>query len=255
MKLAYSSSGLYAQKANVTSGGNNQMCFTLRDPGGTAQWNKIKVKPQGASSPVVYLGAYVTVNPGADWSNVCIPLTAFGSINFTQLSFIELQCNNAAPFEIQIQRIEFTGGATPFLWFGDPKTDNFHDGTSGSSSELITTLVQGTPCGAPKLSGEDLHNNANGYFENSAEMFLTAYPNPFNEEVTISFSLQTAQRARVEITSVDGRLVAKLFDAEVNAGELNNVSFGSRQASNGIYFYRLISESGAVENRKLILLR
>ncbi len=252
MRLGYGTTGLFSPKFNVIADGNNQVCITLKEANGTVQWNKIKVKPQGAGSPAVYLGTYVTANPGTGYFTVCIPLSVFTSNNFTQLSYLEFQCNNATAFEIHIQKIEFIGGNTPFLWFGDPKTDNFHDGTSGSTGELITTLVPGLPCGAPKLVPADYHHTDTGRPD---EIMLSAYPNPFDENALITFSLQSSERAKVEIVGVDGRLITRLFDGVVNANAMNEVEFHSGSISNGIYFCRLITETGAAHNRKLVLLR
>jgi len=248
MRLGYSSTGLYSPKYNVIAGGNNQLCITLKDANGTAPWSKIKVKPQGASSPIILLGTYVPANAGTNYFTACIPLSVFTANDFTQLSFIELQCNNAAAFEIHIQKIEFSGGATPFLWFGDPKIDNFHDGTTGSTSELITTTVVGQPCGTPKMSDENMTAEISG------EIF-DAYPNPFKDVVTLSLRLPSTQQARVEIISIDGRLISVLHDGILNGGELYHIDFHAGLLPEGMYFCRLIAESGEMQNRKMLLVK
>lgn len=254
-RIGYSSTSLYSPKMNVTTGGNNQLCITLKDINGNAQWNKIKVKPQGAGSPVVYLGNYVPVNPGTNYFTICIPLSVFTGINFTQLSYIELQCSNAAAFELHIQKIEFTGSVSPFLWFGDPKTDNFHDGTTGNASELLTTTVIGQPCGSPKRSGE-----SNGFAEQFSVpadegISLSAYPNPFSNEIHISFSIPDSERVRLEVLSVEGKRVTALFDGEVKGNELYKVNLYAGTLPNGMYFCRLITGTGEMQNMKLLLMR
>jgi len=253
-RIGYSSTGLFSPKLNVVAGGNNQLCITLKDKSGTAQWNKIKVKPQGASSPIIYLGSYVPANPGSNYFTVCIPLSVFTANNFTQLTNIEFQLNNAAAFEIHIQKIEFTGGTTPFLWFGDQKTDNFHDGTTGSSSELITTTIVGQPCGTPKLSGEEL-NIVENFIPDSEEAALHAYPNPFSDGVMISFSTPSSERVKLEIVSMEGKRIAVLFDGTAEENVLQQTEFHAGELANGMYFYRLITESGKTYNRKLLLMK
>ncbi|HXH18843.1 MAG TPA: VWA domain-containing protein [Chitinophagales bacterium] len=268
MRLGYSSTGLFSPKYHVSAGGNNQLCITLKDASGTAQWNKIKVKPQGASSPIIYLGTYIPPNPGTDYFTACIPLSVFTANDFTQISYLELQCNNAAAFEIHIQKVEFTGGATPFLWFGDPKVDNFHDGTTGSTNELITTTVPGQPCGAPKHSGDDVAEMSNWNKEetslialpnpfnnNREETFLNAAPNPFSERVTILFSVTTSEKVRLEIYSIDGRMRSKLFEGQAYPSEMNSVEFNGSNLSKGMYFCRLVTEGGAIYNQKVLLLK
>jgi len=145
LKFGYDPGSLFSPKQNVSSGGNNQLCITLRDPLGTAEWNKIQIRPSGSSSAQVTLSNHVPAQPGTDWFTICIPMSAFNSFNFTQLSFMELPYSNGADaFEIHIKNIKFIGGSSPFLWFGDAKTDNYHDGNTGSS--LITALIAGAPC-------------------------------------------------------------------------------------------------------------
>ncbi len=252
LKLGYSNNNIYGPKQNVTTGGNNQMCITLRDALGTAQWSKLQVRPLGASSNPVNLGSYVPANVGTNWFTICIPLSAFSSVNFSQLTFIEIPYSDGAgAFEIHLQRIVFSGGATPFLWFGDPKTDNIHDGQSGSGSALIATLIPGNPCGAAKLSSEIVEQ----FTFNEEETYLNAYPNPFNEIVNIEFTLAQDAKVRVEIINLEGKLVGLLFEGIAKAGELHLHQFHSETLTNGMYFYRLISENGEVKNRKLVLLR
>lgn len=254
MRVGYSSTGLFSPKYNVIAGGNDQLCFTLKDVDGTVQWSKIKVKPQGASSPVIYLGSYVPPNPGTNYFTVCIPLSVFTANDFTQISNVELQCNNAAAFEIHIQKIEFTGGATPFLWFGDPKTDNYHDGGSNNGSNLLATLVPGSPCGGgAKMDGSEIGQQFTNTGSETA--FLNAYPNPFSEMVNIEFSLANEARVRVEIVNLEGKLISELFEGTVKGGEVQSYQFHSGTLANGMYFYRLITEDGEIHNRKLILNR
>jgi hypothetical protein len=226
----------------------------LRDPLGTAQWSKIQVRPQGSSSNPVNLGNYVPSNPGTDWFTICIPLSAFPGVNFTQLTLIEIPYSDGAgPFEIHLKRVEFTGGSTPFLWFGDPHTSNAHDGQSGNGSSLTATLVTGSPCGNAKLDAGD------AFIEqipnDEAGVYLHAYPNPFSEEVNIEFTLAHDARVRLEIVSLEGKLVGTLFEGDVKAGELRASKFHAGPLANGMYFYRLITEDGEIQNRKLVLFR
>ncbi|MDZ4844985.1 MAG: T9SS type A sorting domain-containing protein, partial [Chitinophagales bacterium] len=255
LKLGYSNNNIYGPKQNVTVGGNNQMCITMRDALGTAQWSKIQVRPLGASSSPVNLGSYVPANVGTNWFTICIPLSTFSSVNFTQLTFLEIPYSDGAgAFEIHLQRIVFSGGATPFLWFGDPKTDNLHDGQSGSGSALIAMLVPGNPCSRAKMDSgilisEQLSN------EDETGIYLNAYPNPFSEEVNIEFTLTQDARVRLEIVNLEGKIMGDVFEGNVKAGMMQSNKFRSGTLANGMYFYRLITESGDVQNRKLVLFR
>jgi len=244
LKLGYSSTSLFTPKQDVIAGGNTMMCVTLRGNAAT-DWSRIQIRPQGSVSSPASLGSY---GLGTSFTEICIPLASFGAgVDFTKLTLIEIPYSNGAhAFEIDIQKIEFRGGATPFLWFGDPKTDNKHDGTSATA--LSATLIEGSPCGAPKLS----QNDASG---DNGNIFMNAYPNPFSDEVNIEFTIASKERVRVEIVNLEGRLVSLIFDGEVKASELQSHKFKSEKLANGMYFYRLITESGELKNGKLLLSR
>jgi len=84
------------------------------------------------------------------------------------------------------------------------------------------------------------------------------YPNPFNPTTTISFSLPSAGRARIEIYNILGRLVAVPHDGMSSAG-INQVVWNGRNSagkpvSSGVYFYRLTADN-YTETRKMTLLK
>ncbi|MDZ4847105.1 MAG: T9SS type A sorting domain-containing protein [Chitinophagales bacterium] len=247
LKLGYSSSSVYSPKKNVAAGGNNQLCITLRTVG-TPEWSKIQIRPQGSSSAAVTLGNYISGSQG-NWTTFCIPLSAFGSFNFTQIAYMELPYSNGAnAFEIHFQKIEFIGGSSPFLWFGDPHTNNKYEATSG----LSVTLVAGQSCNYNKMDGSEL---TEPFTNNSEENYFNAFPNPFKSQVQVEFSVATSERVRVEIVAVDGRIIETLFDGNAAAGEVRRLEFNAGTLADGMYFYRLITESGRVENKKLLLAR
>jgi len=234
LKLGYSSTSLYAPKQNVVAGGNNQLCVTLRGNAAT-DWSKIQIRPQGSLSLPVSLSGY---GLGTSFTEICIPLAAFGaSVDFTKLTLIEIPYSNGAgAFEIDIQKIEFRGGATPFLWFGESKTNNFND--SGSGGALLATLVEGSPCGsASKMS-------ASAQPQLKGNSLLIAYPNPFNEQLNIEFSLPADAHVKLEIFNLAGQRIAELFEGNVKGGELQKVEFSPEAASEGMFIYRLQTEQG-----------
>ncbi len=243
LQLGYGSS-LWNPKQNVTAGGNTHMCITLRDVNGTADWSKLQIRPQGSSSAYVTLGNYIG-GPVTNWTTICIPLSDFNSTAFTQLSFIEIPfASNAAAFEIDIQKIIFNGGSS-FLWFGDAHTNNTFAGT------LSAMLVAGNPCVVPKRSGDE----GVAYDQENEGSFLNAYPNPFKDKVTIDFKLPVEERVKLELVGIDGRRIATIFEGTIERNKLNSVEFQSGSLADGMYFYRLITESGEIRNRKLLLVR
>ena len=79
------------------------------------------------------------------------------------------------------------------------------------------------------------------------------YPNPFNPETTISFSLPQHGAVRLAVYDVLGREVERLLDGSYPAGA-HRVRFDGSSLSSGLYLYRLENE-GSVLTRSMILMK
>jgi photosystem II stability/assembly factor-like uncharacterized protein len=79
------------------------------------------------------------------------------------------------------------------------------------------------------------------------------FPNPFNSQTEILFSIATKGHYTLEIYDTKGNRIKQLLDQFLNAGNYN-VNYDAEELSSGVYFYRL---SGANKSltRKMILLR
>ncbi len=77
---------------------------------------------------------------------------------------------------------------------------------------------------------------------------LGNYPNPFNPQTVISFSLPSAQNVTLRVYSARGRLVRSLLQGSQPAGIHHTVWDGrdeqGRGAASGVYFYRLETGNG-----------
>lgn len=84
------------------------------------------------------------------------------------------------------------------------------------------------------------------------------FPNPFNPDTRIAFSLAAASHVRLDVFNVLGQRVAVLVDESLSAGN-HEVTWDGRddhgyQVASGVYFYRLETPN-ASETRKMILLK
>jgi hypothetical protein len=70
---------------------------------------------------------------------------------------------------------------------------------------------------------------------------LSAYPNPFNSEVRIEYSLPTAGEIELSVYNVQGQLVEQLIDERVTAGEY--FATWIPKSSAGVYFVSLQTEA------------
>ncbi len=84
------------------------------------------------------------------------------------------------------------------------------------------------------------------------------YPNPFNPSTTISYDMASRGRARINIFSIDGRLVRSLVDAIMEPGRYTTSWDGSdnagRRVSSGIYLYRM-ETADLLETRRMMLIK
>jgi len=91
-----------------------------------------------------------------------------------------------------------------------------------------------------------------------AGVALSAYPNPFNPHLTITFSLPADAKGSVVVHDVSGRHVRVLKDGQFTQIE-NEISWNGendhgRDVASGVYFVRLITEEYQ-ESKKVVLLR
>ncbi|KAA3618655.1 MAG: T9SS C-terminal target domain-containing protein [Calditrichaeota bacterium] len=84
------------------------------------------------------------------------------------------------------------------------------------------------------------------------------YPNPFNPETTINFSLVKAENVTLRIYNATGQLVRTLVNEHMEAGEwkinFNGLDGYGRSLSTGVYFYQLQSATQQI-TKKMVLLK
>lgn len=80
------------------------------------------------------------------------------------------------------------------------------------------------------------------------------YPNPFNPTTTIEFSLPRSSFVTLRIFTLLGQEVAALVAGKLPAGNHQFSWDGGSQAS-GIYFYRLQTEQGMAQTKRMLLLK
>ena len=88
---------------------------------------------------------------------------------------------------------------------------------------------------------------------------LPIYPNPFNPQTKIEFTLTVESNVKLEILDVLGRRVATLADRTYKAGTYsvawNGQNNAGGKAASGVYFVRVQAGDSFTETRKIILLK
>ena len=98
--------------------------------------------------------------------------------------------------------------------------------------------------------------NENDVIQPSPSILGNNYPNPFNPETAISFTLDTKsnQNAYIDIFNLRGQKVKKisLSDKEIKNGK---VTWNAEGNASGIYLYRLTSNGIVIDTKKATLLK
>lgn len=115
------------------------------------------------------------------------------------------------------------------------------------SAKWITTLIEAAE------KNEMLSKATAKMNKESNQLDLVTYPNPFNAETSIKFSLSTRGHLKVTIFDILGREVTALADDIMNGGS-HSIIWNAANFSSGIYFVRLEYE-GRVKSRKIILIK
>lgn len=84
------------------------------------------------------------------------------------------------------------------------------------------------------------------------------FPNPFNAETTMEFSLERSERIRIDVFDILGRRIRKLVDERMSPG-VNAIVWDGRDddgrtVASGTYFYRLAAGS-FVETKKMVMIK
>jgi len=88
---------------------------------------------------------------------------------------------------------------------------------------------------------------------------LTCYPNPFNPETTIKFSLQNDFKVELTIYNIKGQKITTLINQRLKKGKHSHVWSGKdevgKSVSSGVYFYKIKLDGKRESTKKCLLLK
>ncbi|NOX17465.1 MAG: T9SS type A sorting domain-containing protein [Chlorobi bacterium] len=122
-------------------------------------------------------------------------------------------------------------------------------------TRLIWNLFMSNPEIAPALAAIGFED-VTGVPEDTPELnfkLYDNYPNPFNPDTIIEYSLPRKMYARLLIYDALGRKVAALVDGEIPAGKHKAVWNASGRSS-GVYFYKLTAEN-YLQTKKMLYVK
>jgi len=88
-----------------------------------------------------------------------------------------------------------------------------------------------------------------------AEFYVSQnYPNPFNQRTVIRYQLPVISEVDLSIYNILGQKVATLVSEKQPAGTYK-AEWDAMEFASGIYFYRLETDKGFVQSKKLVLMK
>ena len=108
----------------------------------------------------------------------------------------------------------------------------------------------------------DIATNNDNEFEQDIPIVPTLYnnyPNPFNPETTISFSVPENSKTKVSIFNIKGQKVKDLLNENLEKGNHSVVwhskDNSGKSVASGVYFYQLEVNGKTQDIRKCLLLK
>lgn len=198
-------------------------------------------------------GVFKTIDGGANWVSVKNGLPLYKNINSLLFKNNNLfAVCSSSPSDTSISNVCLS-------------TDNglnWQTVNEGMKSKYIYTITAsdkyifaGTSDGIWRRPLSEIITNVN-HKQTPIDFSLSQnFPNPFNPETTISYSIPKSEHVTLKVFDVLGREVATLVDEFKNAGTYSSkLNTQNYKMVSGVYFYRLKSNNYS-ETKKLILLQ
>jgi len=132
--------------------------------------------------------------------------------------------------------------------FGKINADDWPDLVVGNSGQPCVKVFYAQP----PVGVLDLDTISRPFF------LYQSYPNPFNPETVIRFSLAGTYRVKLQVFSADGGKVNNLIDTQMSKGDYRIVWNGrdsqGRLAASGVYYYRLEADD-SVDMKRMVLIK
>ncbi|TKJ38447.1 hypothetical protein CEE37_13090 [candidate division LCP-89 bacterium B3_LCP] len=213
--------------------------------GGLLEYN-IAAQNNGTSTEIVDIWVDVSLPTGGLYGPVLGPVSDFTMAGgFSADRDRELTVPGAAPpgpYSLNGYLGEYDP-VSPIIYAED--SFNFNKASFGDGGEWISNWFVD--------SGESFEELAETV--NSVEVYglIQCYPNPFNPETQLNFSLPENGEISLIVYDIQGREVATLYDGWYQAGS-HKATFSGAALPTGVYFARLTAGS-VQQTQKLVLMK
>jgi hypothetical protein len=119
------------------------------------------------------------------------------------------------------------------------------------------TCIPGAPSKVIEVATEEpaAQSGASAATEAQRDLNLSAHPNPFSESTTVRFTVPADDQVEVRIYNISGQLVEVLFEGEAMGNLTYDFEWRPENITNGLYTVKLVTQSGQVLHKKLVLSR
>jgi Glycoside hydrolase family 44/Secretion system C-terminal sorting domain len=192
------------------------------------------------------LSAYASVNENADSMSV---IFVNRNLNDDETTNVNLQNYLIADGSYKtMQLAELPGNET----FMSHENNALKPGTVSLTDNTFSLTLPPLSVTVVLLQGEDI-TGIEKHIPENPELAIEIYPNPFNPQATISYTLSKMDRVYITIFDQQGRIVKKINQGIMPAGK-HDIIFDGKNLSSGIYFVQLRLPQKMI-GKKLILLK
>ena len=142
-----------------------------------------------------------------------------------------------------------TGGGT-YAWSTGATTAAI---TITAAGTYVVTITNGTGC--KRVSKTVTTTTCKNTGNNALTETLWVSPNPFADRATIEFMTNSTGHTTIKAYSVEGKEVATLYNAGVQAGEIYQVTLDRGNLPSGLYFVEMINANGKKTLIKVLISR
>ncbi len=266
----------------TTMRADRKLAFPLLSDGRTYWMTFLMNTTEGAALDNV---SNVTLRSSAIGANNGMRFSVGRQFGDGLLGFVTPPSGNARRSEVLdeglhwlVFRVTTSAGSDPdsvAMW-NDPPVGVEPD-TSTAFNYGLTTVLEGAPIDIIRIRAEGSGANQTPYVTNFDELRiatawpsaqlstgviapdeddvfrLTAFPNPFGNELNVRFQATQSGRYDLQLFDVQGKRVADIFSGNVAVGE-QQVQWNNDGLPNGFYFLRVVQGNRSTV-RKLILYR
>ncbi|RDC66445.1 T9SS type A sorting domain-containing protein [Adhaeribacter pallidiroseus] len=132
--------------------------------------------------------------------------------------------------------------------------DRTQPSQGGNDYWLIKVAAPSQPTAAPlakEFTTKPVVNQASTELVKS--LSLNAYPNPFSEQVTVSFSVPETQAVTIKVYNNQGAETVTLFQAQAQAHQIYNVKWQVNKQAAGVYLLQLQTPIKRQQNKLLLV--